>query len=236
MKNKIIIFAITLMASIISLQHVTAVSTYRLLGAASYVMPGHESNLAVKLITNTYNGDSGDDFSAVDFYIPSTLTLADIHYLGFDYNFINGTCYRESPRFKISVDTPDGTGYVFVSRLNGAHYTNCPMDSWNTFANLGDQVDATLPGFGDNTSFDQINAIYGDMRVTGIQLIANMGWPAIEGQAVLVDNVRINDNLYTFETSNKDACKKGGYKNFMFSSGPFRNQGECVSYFEKNKY
>lgn len=234
MKKAIIIFASILIAGIALSSHILAANSHSLLGAATYIMPGNESNRAVKLSTNTYNSDPGDDLSAIQFPISSTPTLADIQYLGFDYNFVLGTCYRESPRFKISVSTPDGIEYVYVSRLNGAHYTNCPMNSWHTFANLGDQVDTTLPGFGDNASFDQINAIYGGMQVVSIQLVANMSWPAVEGQIVLIDNVRINDDIYSFETYNKDDCKKGGYRNFIFSPGPFENQGACVRNFVKN--
>lgn len=58
---------------------------------------------------------------------------------------------------------------------------------------------------------------------------------------VLVDGVIVNDTTYDFELTSgpvvmlptsKDACKKGGYMNFTDAEGnPFKNQGQCVSYF-----
>ena len=43
------------------------------------------------------------------------------------------------------------------------------------------------------------------------------------------------DNLstmaVTFESA--DSCKKGGYQQFTSAPGPFRHQGQCVSYFAK---
>ena len=54
-------------------------------------------------------------------------------------------------------------------------------------------------------------------------------------QTVQVDNVMINTTTYTFEEDvvrgDKDKCKKGGWKDFTSSPGPFKNQGDCVSYF-----
>jgi len=47
----------------------------------------------------------------------------------------------------------------------------------------------------------------------------------------VVDNVAINDTTYTFESGDKEDCKNGGWKNFTSPPGPFKNQGDCVSYF-----
>lgn len=35
---------------------------------------------------------------------------------------------------------------------------------------------------------------------------------------------------------NKDECKNGGYRNFGPPAGPFRNQGQCVSYVESHSH
>ena len=39
----------------------------------------------------------------------------------------------------------------------------------------------------------------------------------------------------TVNPGTKDDCKDGGWQNFTCSPGPFKNQGQCVSYFAKSK-
>jgi len=66
----------------------------------------------------------------------------------------------------------------------------------------------------------------------GIELIADNGiFFTDKIQTVVVDNVVINDTTYTFESGDKEDCKNGGWKNFTSPPGPFKNQGDCVSYF-----
>ncbi|MGH2448732.1 MAG: hypothetical protein ACRDFS_09065 [Chloroflexota bacterium] len=59
------------------------------------------------------------------------------------------------------------------------------------------------------------------------------------GYTVETDGVDFNGTTYDFQTSNvptsKDQCKKGGYQNLTDADGnAFRNQGQCVSYFNHN--
>lgn len=56
-------------------------------------------------------------------------------------------------------------------------------------------------------------------------------WPNGWADDVLaIDNVRA-DLLHP----TKDDCKKGGWQNFVLLPGPFKNQGQCVSYFATRK-
>ena len=73
---------------------------------------------------------------------------------------------------------------------------------------------------------------YGSYAVTGIQLVTDSSW-FFGGatQTVLVDNVQINDDTFTFDS--KDSCKNGGWRDYTASPGPFRNQGDCVSFFAR---
>jgi hypothetical protein len=48
---------------------------------------------------------------------------------------------------------------------------------------------------------------------------------------MLADNVAINNNVVTFESA--ESCKKDGWQQFTGAPGPFKNQGQCVSYFAK---
>lgn len=56
---------------------------------------------------------------------------------------------------------------------------------------------------------------------------------------VETDGVTFNGTTYDFELTNvpssKDECKKDGYKTLTDANGqPFKNQGQCVSYFNQN--
>jgi hypothetical protein len=85
-----------------------------------------------------------------------------------------------------------------------------------------------LPGGTFYDTWAHAQAAYGTLTITGIQLVTDAGWLFAE-QTVLVDNVMINSMTYTFET--KDSCKNGGWQDFTSSPGPFKNQGDCVSFF-----
>jgi hypothetical protein len=54
-------------------------------------------------------------------------------------------------------------------------------------------------------------------------------------QTVLIDNTNVDGTLYTYEPNSPQDCKDGGWQNFTFAPGPFKNQGQCVSYFEHQK-
>ena len=47
------------------------------------------------------------------------------------------------------------------------------------------------------------------------------------------DNTAINNLLFTYES--KDTCMDGGWQQFTSPPGPFKNQGDCVSYFNNGK-
>ena len=68
---------------------------------------------------------------------------------------------------------------------------------------------------------------YGNYTATDIALIVDG-----PNQTAQFDNVQINNQTYTFESA--DSCKKGGWQLFTSSPGPFKNQGDCVSYFNFN--
>jgi hypothetical protein len=66
-------------------------------------------------------------------------------------------------------------------------------------------------------------------QVTGIQLVTDSSWFFKSTQTVLVDNVMINGTTFTFESA--QSCKDGGWQDFTSAPGPFKNQGDCVSFF-----
>jgi hypothetical protein len=125
---------------------------------------------------------------------------------------------------------------VFVYIGPPPNYANCPQNTWFNSGNLmtpTNLIDTSqLPG---GAFYDPVAAAdvkYGSYPVTGIQLVVDGGWafPATDKtQVVVVDNVQINDATYTFESA--ESCKHGGWRDFTSAPGPFKNQGDCVSYF-----
>jgi hypothetical protein len=62
--------------------------------------------------------------------------------------------------------------------------------------------------------------------VTDIFLVSDNGPAPSASQTVLIDNTDVNGTLYDYEFTNKNDCKDGGWKNFTFPPGPFKNQGQ----------
>jgi hypothetical protein len=215
-----------------------AASGYTLYGDATAVHPGHASDTAIQLRSAAAPGYGG-----IDFDVAAGTTLNQLQNLSTDYLFTAGSCGGGSPRFQINVDGKN----IFVYIGPPPSYTGCAANVW---LNTGDLLEAALfvdtsqlPG---GTFYDTWAAAlvkYGTHAVTGIQLVADGGWAVGGTQTVLVDNVMINATTYTFEAevvnpNDKQRCKDGGWQDFESSPGPFKNQGDCVSYFAtggKNK-
>jgi hypothetical protein len=88
------------------------------------------------------------------------------------------------------------------------------------------------PGGPATYTLDQVNAICPNAVTAGFGVNIGSNNPGYDVEA---DLVNFNGTTYNFEPfkapSNKDDCKKGGYKNLTDQNGnPFRNQGQCVSW------
>ena len=146
--------------------------------------------------------------------------------------FTAGSCGVGSPRFQVNV----GGVNAFVYIGPPPNYTGCQQNIWLNTGNLatpGSFVDTSqLPGGTFYDSFAAADLKYGSMIVAGIQLVADGGYAfPSTGQTVQIDNTQINDTLYTYEPDSGVSCKNGGWRNFTFAPGPFKNQGQCVSHF-----
>jgi len=240
MKLLKVVLASFVLASVAMIQGSTVVAAdgYTLFGNATPVHPGNASDTAIQLssVGGTFGGISFDETSVT----PPVTTLSTLQNLSTDYNFTTGSCGIGSPRFQINVTSAGVTRNIFVYIGPWPNYTGCAEDVW---VPTGDLLEAALfvdtsqlPG---GTFYDPWGLAltrYGTLPVTGIQLVSDNA-----NQVVLVDNVMINGTTFTFEevvASDKDRCKKGGWQDFTTSPGPFKNQGDCVSYFAtggKNK-
>jgi hypothetical protein len=236
-----------MLASLALIQGSTAVANhggYHLFGDAMLVSGGNPGMAAQLRSIGT--GPQTATFGGVDFDTPTTLTIAQLNVLATDYKFTSNTCGGGSPRFQINV----GGANIFVYIGPAPNYTGCATNTWESTGDLltaTSRVDTSqLPGGSQNDTWGEAQARYGSLLVTGIQLVADGGWffGGLGGtQTVLVDNVNVNGTIYTFDAvvvdpRDKEDCKNGGWEDFTSSPGPFKNQGDCVSYFAtggKNK-
>jgi hypothetical protein len=215
-------------------------SGYTLSGKATFVMPGETSNQAVNLTSACPSGspaclnDGSLTFAGIDIAVPAGLTFSGISHLIVNFKITEGDCGGGSPRFQINI----GTASLFVYLGPVPAFTGCQINTWTSSGDViastdgrfdGSQL-ASLGGYYGMT-YAQALAVLGSQTVTGIQLVVDGGWFAPPTQTVLVDNLVFNSSTFTFEPTTKDACKDGGWVNFTFAPGPFKNQGDCVSYF-----
>lgn len=240
MSSKTLGFCVAVAAVLVVPASASVGSGYTLFGQAAYSMPGNTSNQGVTLTSVCPTGnpnclsDGSFTFSGLDVAVPAGLTFDSISDLAVDFKVTAGDCGGGSPRFQINI----GTGNLFVYLGPAPGFTGCAFDTWTSTGNLignpdarfdGSQL-ASLGGFYGMT-YAQALAVLGTQTVTGIQLVVDGGWFAPPAQTVEVDNLMLNSATFTFEPTTKDACKEGGWKNFTFAPGPFKNQGDCVSYF-----
>jgi hypothetical protein len=223
-----------------------AATDYTLQGDATIVAGGNPGNAA------QLRSDADSVFGLVDFDV-SGLTFAQLTELATDFNVTNDQCGGGSPRFQINVQTASGTENIFVYLGPSPTFTGCAPATWQSSGNLIGNNDACrwdtsqLAAGTQCSTYTAALASFGTLPITGIQLVVDAGWSAVASvndgeQTVLVDNVRINGDVITFdegvEPGDKEKCKKGGWMDFTASPGPFKNQGDCVSYFAtggKNK-
>jgi hypothetical protein len=202
---------------------------YSLFGDASYVSPGNNSNRAVQLISNANTGV----YSGIDFAVPVNLTINDLNTLSTDYKFTAASCAIGSPRFGITLaSNPNAAIFVYIGPP--PNYTGCPSNVWANTGNLltpASLVDATQYGGAFYETWAAVQTQFSNQVVTDIFLVSDDGPAPGNSQTVLIDNTDVNGTLYDYEFTNKNDCKDGGWKNFTFPPGPFKNQGQCVSYF-----
>jgi hypothetical protein len=200
---------------------------YTLFGGATHVMPGNNSNQAVKLVSNANTGV----YSGVDFAVPPGLTVDNLNTLSTDYNFTAGSCALGSPRFGITLASKQ-TIFVYIGPY--PNYTNCAPNVWTNTGNLlmpSSFVDSSQAGGSFYQTWAAAQAQFQGQQITDIFIVSDNGPGPQFSQTVLIDNTNVNGTTYTYEPTSKEACKGGGWQSFTFAPGPFQNQGQCVSYF-----
>jgi hypothetical protein len=237
--------AATLLVASVGLVGTAAAAYYNLVGQAQLVSPGAAgSNSAVSLLSDFNSSDPEQQISHIQFEVPDGLTFAQLAELSVEYNVTDDDCVPDSPRFQISIDIGgDGgdDGYIDVYVGEGADFTGCPANTWINSGNLIGNNDPDRYKYSGLTEFtfgdyDYMLNRFGDALVTGfVQLTVDNGWKFSDNeQEVLVDNVNINGEIFTFELSTPDeiaSCKNGGWQELTREDRtPFKNQGSCIQY------
>jgi hypothetical protein len=202
-------FATALVCTSLSLVAVAADGD-TLFGDATLVSPGFNSPTAAQIRSDA---SIPPNYGGVDFRIPSGLTVAGLGTLSTDYEFTVGSCWGGAPRFQVNVTTPaNGTRNIFIYIGPPPNYTGCPPSVWSNTGNLAaptNLVDATQIGGGFYELYAAVQSAYGGYPVTGIQVVVDAFW-AGGTQTVLVDNVMINNAIFTFEAPNFNQATGGG--------------------------
>jgi hypothetical protein len=200
-------------------------------GSSTYVTPGNASNVAVSLIADGTGTPAV--YSGIDFAVPSGLTIDNLNTLSTDYNFTASSCGVGSPRFGIALSgNPNATIFVYIGPPPS--YTLC-APGWANTGNLltsSSFVDSSqLSGGTFYDTWAAAQTRYTGQVVTDIFIVSDYGPTGT--QTVQIDNTNVAGTVYTYETAS--ACKNGVWQNFTAAPGPFKNQGDCVSYFATSK-
>jgi hypothetical protein len=234
MKFAIKKFALGLAVSVLASAAAFAAEPYSLFGESQKVSPGYNSATAVEFSSDA---SSADPFGGVGFTVPEDLTVADLDQLSAMYKVTAGNCGGGSPRVSVRVTNGTTTGNIFVYLGNPPNYNTCAPNVWTDTGNLleaADLVDATQLGGSFYQPYSSVQTQFGAFEVVSISLVADGSWAVPGGvQTVVVDNVNVDGTVYTFESA--ASCRNGGFRLFTTSPGPFRNQGQCVSYFARNR-
>ena len=157
-------------------------------------------------------------------------SITNLTELNFDY-LNGGHCGAGAPRFNVQVN---GTTY-FLSCNQGTHSASTTNPNW-THVVFG-PTDFAAAGIPTTGTLEDLYIIFDEGSDTPSG--GTIGTPGI----VNIDNISINGQVVSAPESSpspspsplsKDSCKNGGYKVFQGTNGqpgPFKNQGDCVSYF-----
>ena len=224
-----------------------ALAGYSLFGDAQIVSPGNSSPNAAQIRSTCPGGatvclPTGFTFGGIDFDIPAGLTFGNFQTLATDYKFTDGSCGGGGPRFVIDLQSGSISGDISVYIGPPPGYVGCPMNIYQGTGDLlegANLLDTThLPGGAFYDPYTAAVIKYGSYTVTDVQLVTDGGWSQLGNlQTVQADNVDINGTIYTFDQpQTKEQCKKSGWQVVTRTdNSTFKNQGDCVSYFNTGK-
>ena len=161
---------------------------FSLFGDAS-IVEGNGSSRSVEITTSGTNFYGGIDLTTS---LRGNRTVSSLTDLSTDYKITQGPIGLGSPRFV--VETSEGNIFIYLGAY--PNYNDAAGDWTNTgnLASPGNFVDASQIGGGFYQSFDDVQADFGDLKITGLYLV--MDGPS---QTVQFDNTMVNNVLITYE-------------------------------------
>ncbi len=216
------VVATTLLAALATLP-AAAASTYTLtpetfVGSATDCGPGHPAGNASAVIAKW---DSTVGAPAPSLFLAKNEPTIDCSAAGATVNGVSGITLTELNFDVMGYCGAGAPRFNVVTSDNVTHFFGCAD---------GTQSPATTAGwthvvFTPAQGFPPVAA---GSTVQSIEIVQDE-----QGQTHL-DNISINDQVITGPATptSKDACKDGGWRNLQDANGQaFRNQGQCVSYF-----
>lgn len=134
-----------------------------------------------------------------------------------------------APRFSVELSNGKSV-FVYLGTAPGFTSGN-GGDTGNLLTSSDLRVDSTQLGGPFYGTWADAESAAGAATITGIDFVVDAGWATTTGsQTVVLDSVTINGTMYGFAAHSKDDCKNSGWQFFGY-----KNQGECVSAFAKDK-
>ena len=240
-------FLVSAFALLFSTAPAFAAPSYTLSGDAAEVAGGNPGQ-AIQIRSDTTIPPS---YGGVSLALPSPIAWADLTTLSTDFNVTDDSCGGGSPRIQVRVDTDnDGisNGSVRIALGPSPNFIGC-ITGWQNTGNLVGNTDAgrydySVFGGSPFTTYSNAPASVTAGKVVSVFVVVDGSWSAAatlgDGeQTVLVDNTVVNGNVFDYEVVpeppvliSPDDCKKDGWKTLLGED--FKNQGQCVSYFQKN--
>jgi hypothetical protein len=213
-------------------------------GAVNFVAdstaPGDPHNGALQLTTDNTTTSKAQ-------YLHDTNTpLADVNSLSYSTKQNSASFAEGDASYQLLVDLNGAaaggfTTFVYEPYENGV-VTPGAWQSWDVAAgqlwssrSFSDGGSCTVVAGGGGAPFYNLSTLTTtcpDAVAVGFGVNIGSNNPSYDVEA---DLVNFNDTTYNFEPfatpTNKDACKKDGYKDLTDQNGqPFKNQGQCVSW------
>lgn len=157
------------------------------------------ANGVAKLVSDTSNAATSDDFSGVRLPLPTGLTLAQVTQLATEFNVTDDDCGGGSPRFVISYGTNEN---ITVNLGPSPNFTGCAQNTWLSTGNLVGtsdrlRVDTSQVGGGVDSTWAQALSLVGSRTISSISLVVDGSWKMTDKeQTVLVRNVKLNGATY----------------------------------------
>ncbi len=163
-----------------------------------------------KPCTTATNAASGATFLGV-----AGMTLTE---LNFDYRS-DGHCGAGAPRF--NVDASDG--FHFMGGCSNGTSSSTSDPNWTHVVIDPTNAAQAFPVLTPGATINSIDVVFDEGTDTA------GGTPG----SVYLDNFSVNGQVVGGPTKQQqlDSCKKDGWKNYVSAPGPFKNQGDCVSFF-----